>query len=238
MHPLQLRRLCNTHVLEQRPLPPEASAVWKLQRLCEVFPLGAAARSPPSPRHSDWAAASGVLKTASSLKKPVPPSASASLSLYCSPSCGCIAFLSLCCLDTHIYIYIYIFFFAALYEPVPCLCMTLVAQFMLNCSEWNNLALGSGSSCCWDEYRKPNDLKPRALFSCVLYAVFIFACGASACVTKWLTIKLHPLVWTVFISRWASLWLFSPGFTVIAYTGSSLLLFFNLISFKIKQKKS
>lgn len=139
----------------------------------------------------------------------------------------------------------YLFFFfslphcsTALYEPVPCLCMTLVAQFLLNCSEWNNLALGSGSSCCWDEYREPNDLKPRALFSRVLYAVFIFACRASACVTKWLTIKRHPLVWTVFISRWASLWLFSPGFTVIAYTGSSLLLFFIWFLSKKKEKKN
>lgn len=39
------------------------------------------------------------------------------------------------------------------------------------------------------------------------------------------------------ISRWASLWLFSPGFTVIAYTGSSLLLFFLFDFFHKKKRK-
>lgn len=111
MHPLQLR-LCNTHVLEQRPLPPRLQLFGNCSGSVKFFPLGAAAaaaaRSSPSRQRSDWAAASGGLKTPSSLKKPLPPSPW--LSLYWSPSCGCIAFLSLCCLDTHIYIYISFFF--------------------------------------------------------------------------------------------------------------------------------
>lgn len=119
-------RLCNTHVLEQRPLAPRLRLFGNCSVCVKFFPLGAAAaaaaRSSPSRQRSDWAAASGVLRTPSSLKKPLPPSPW--LSLYWSPSCGCIAFLSLCCLDTHIYIYTSFFFSFFLCHTVPQHCMS------------------------------------------------------------------------------------------------------------------